>query len=84
MDEIKHTLDMIDGKLDIVEKCKVENSDKTYLKHGGKNDSERQQCIRELWDKLEAVFQDECLWDGASRKGDVLEFIKLKAITKGH
>ena len=35
MDEIKHTLDMIDGKLDIVEKCKVENSDKTYLKHGG-------------------------------------------------
>ena len=28
MDEIKHTLDMIDGKLDIVEKCKVENSDK--------------------------------------------------------
>ena len=56
VDEIKHKLDMIDGKLDIVEKCKVENSDKTYLKHGGKND--REQRIRELWDRLEAVFQD--------------------------
>ena len=32
MDEIKHTLDMIDGKLDIVEKCKVENSDKKWLR----------------------------------------------------
>ena len=41
VDEIKHKLDMIDGKLDIVEKCKVENSDKTYLKHGGKNDRKR-------------------------------------------
>ena len=61
MDEIKHKLDMIDGKLDIVEKCKVENSDKTYLKHGGKNDLEREQRIRELWDRLEAVFQDERL-----------------------
>ena len=61
MDEIKHKLDMIDGKLDIVEKCKVENSDKTYLKHGGKNDLEREQRIREPWDRLEAVFQDERL-----------------------
>ena len=40
---------------------KLKNSDKTYLKHGGKNDLEREQRIREPWDRLEAVFQDERL-----------------------
>ena len=39
----------------------MKNSDKTYLKHGGKNDLEREQRIREPWDRLEAVFQDERL-----------------------